>query len=194
MSASSRRILVAYATTTEGQSVRIARHLAETLRAEAVSVDVVDCAAVPRGLRIDAYDGALLGGGVRGGRYPRALLRLLRRQREALSRTPWAFFSVCLTIVSTREQDRAAARELPRRVLGAERLEPGDVAVFPGALRFSGHSRLGGRILFEINKRYLDATDMKEDWEYTDWDEVADFARRFLASVTPVEVGAATPA
>lgn len=45
------------------------------------------------------------------------------------------------------------------------------------------HGRLGARPLYEINCRYLGRTDMSEDCEFTDWDEVETFARRFLASL-----------
>ena len=96
---------------------------------------------------------------------------------------PWAFFSVCLTIAATSEEARAEARALPRRLLTDEGLAPADVAVFGGALRFSRHGRLGARILFAINRRYLPGSAMDRDWEYTDWDEVDAFARRLLATI-----------
>jgi menaquinone-dependent protoporphyrinogen oxidase len=178
MSADSPRALVAYATAgSEGQTERLAARLAETLRGDGARVDVVDCEAPPAGLRLGAYDGVLVGGSVRGGRYRRSLRRFLRAGGDELARIPWAFFSVCLTVAATREGSRAAARELPRRFLRDLRLEPREVAVLGGALRFSRHGRLGGRLLFAINRRYLPETDMDHDWEYTDWDQVDAFAR-----------------
>jgi menaquinone-dependent protoporphyrinogen oxidase len=81
------------------------------------------------------------------------------------------------------EDSRAAARELPRRFLRDLRLEPREVAVFGGALRFSRHGRLGGRLLFAINRRYLPETEMEHDWEYTDWDQVDAFARGLGATL-----------
>jgi menaquinone-dependent protoporphyrinogen oxidase len=183
------RILVAYATAgSEGQTAQIAGRLAEVLRDEGASVDVVDCEARP-GIAVEGYDGALLGGSVRGGRYRRSLRRLLRRQREVLARRPWGFYSVCLTVASQREKDRIRARELPWRLMRKEGLAPRRVAVFAGALRFSHHGRLGARILFAVNRRYLGRDDMSRDWVYTDWDEVAAFAHGFLASVIDARAG-----
>jgi menaquinone-dependent protoporphyrinogen oxidase len=167
------RVLVAYATAgSEGQTQLIAARLAEALRAGGARADVVDCEAPPSGLRLDEYDAALVGGSVRGNRYRRSLRRFLRAGRDELARMPWAFFSVCLTVAATREDDRAAARELPRRFLRELALEPREVAVFAGALRFSRHRRLGARLLFAINRRYLPETDMDHDWVFTDWHEV----------------------
>jgi menaquinone-dependent protoporphyrinogen IX oxidase len=84
------RILVAYATAgSEGQTALIAAGLAETLRAEGATADVIDCDAAPAGLRIDAYDGALVGGSVCGNRYRRSLRRLLRARRGELAAVPW---------------------------------------------------------------------------------------------------------
>ena len=178
------RILIVYATAgSEGQTALIAQRLAGALRVGGASADVVDCAEAPPDLRLGAYDGALVGGSVRGGRYRRSLRRFLRERGAELAGTPWAFFSVCLTVVSEREGYRAAALELPRRMLEEMGLEPREVAVFGGALRFSRHGRLAGRILFAMNRRYLGETDMAHDWEYTDWGDVADFAHRFLASL-----------
>jgi menaquinone-dependent protoporphyrinogen oxidase len=183
VSAAAPRILVAYATAgSEGQTILIAERLAETLRASGASADLVDLdagAAAP----LDEYDGALLGGSVRGGRYRRSLRRLLRARRDELARLPWAFFSVCLTIAATSEEARAEARALPRRLLADERLAPTEVAVLGGALRFSRHGRLGARLLFAVNRRDLPDSAMDRDWEYTDWDEVDALARRLLATI-----------
>ena len=183
MSEAPSRVLIGFATAgSEGQTALIAERLAETLRASGAAAEVVDLDA-ETAPPLDGYDGALLGGSVRGGRYRRSLRRLLRRRQDDLARVPWAFFSVCLTIAATGEDARAEARALPRRLLADEELDPAEVAVFGGALRFSRHNRLGARILFAINKRYLPDTDMDHDWEYTDWDEGDALARRLLATI-----------
>ena len=181
MTVASPRVLVAYATPgSEGQTALIAKRLATTLRAAGAVAEVVDLGAAGAP-PLERYDGALIGGSVRGGRYRRSLRRLLAARRDELARIPWAFFSVCLTIASASEEARAEARALPRRLLADEGLEPAEAAVFGGALRFSRHTRLGARLLFAINRRYLPDTDMDHDWEYTDWDEVDALARRLLA-------------
>ena len=96
---------------------------------------------------------------------------------------PWAFFSVCLTIAATGEETRSRARDLPRRLIAEGGFEPVEVEVFGGALRFSRHGRLGARVLFAMNRRYLPESSMDQDWEYTDWDEVEALAHRLLAAV-----------
>jgi menaquinone-dependent protoporphyrinogen oxidase len=177
------RILVVYATPgSEGQTALIARRLATTLRAAGAVAEVVDLGAADAP-PLERYDGALIGGSVRGGRYRRSLRRLLAARGDELGRMPWAFFSVCLTIAAVSEEAREEARALPRRLLADEGLEPAEVAVFGGALRFSRHSRLGARILFRVNRRDLPEAGMDHDWEYTDWDEVDALARRMLAAI-----------
>jgi menaquinone-dependent protoporphyrinogen oxidase len=180
------RILLAYATAgSEGQTVLIVEHLARALRLQGAAVVVADLEDVHgRAAIAPGYDGVIAGGSVRGGRYRRSLRRFLDRNRTTLAGLPWAFFSVCLTVAATSETARRGAAELPRKLLRRHGLEAGEVAVFAGALRFSRHTRLGARLLFATNRRYLGRTSMDEDWEYTDWDQVDAFGGRFLASLS----------
>jgi menaquinone-dependent protoporphyrinogen oxidase len=186
MTAASPAILVAHASAgSEGQTALIAERLATTLRGAGAVVEVVDLEGGRAPRPFAAYDGLLLGGSVRGGRYRRSLRRLLSDRRDELARARWGFFSVCLTIASASDEARAAAEALPRRVLDGAGLRPAQVAVFGGALRFSRHGRLAGRLLFAINRRHLPETDTDHDWEYTDWAQVDAFARRFLDALRP---------
>jgi menaquinone-dependent protoporphyrinogen IX oxidase len=106
------RVLVAYATAgSEGRTELIAERMVEAVRARGASADTLDCGAAGAAPDLAGYDGALVGGSIRGGRDRRSLARFLDGAGAEPARMPWAFFSVCLFVASNREDHRAAAQD-----------------------------------------------------------------------------------
>ena len=79
-------IVVLYATT-DGQTGRIARHVAAALGAEGMDAQVVDAAAPPPPFSFAGADAAVVAGSIRMGKHQRALTHLVRA-RAARSRYP----------------------------------------------------------------------------------------------------------
>jgi menaquinone-dependent protoporphyrinogen IX oxidase len=172
------RVLVAYATAgSEGQTALIAARLAETARGGGASsssstarLRLRSCGSTRTTGRSSA--GRSAGGGT-GAR--------------------WIASCAALFVASNRESHRATAREYPGRLLRQQGLEPREVVVLGGALRFSRHGWLGRRILSAMNRRYLDERAMDHDGEFTDWDEVEALAERLLAAIRSARGREAAP-
>lgn len=184
------RLLIAYASL-HGQVERIAQRIADVARQRGHQVTLVDVESPPDDLRVDGYDGVVIGGSIHGGHFSQGLLHFIARHHDTLAVQPTAFFAVGLSVASRREKSHAEERELVSRTLTGQGWSPGLVGHFAGALLYSRYSwpmRLMMR--FVASSGGL-STDTSQDHDYTDWGEVARFAASFLA---PFDAHAAHPA
>src|SRR5262245_59888308 len=102
------RILVLYGTT-EGHTAKVARFLADTLRADGVSADILD--ARPALPSPDTYDAVIVAASVHEGGYQRTVRRWVHDHAQALNDKPTAFVSVCLAVLQSEpkvQRDLAA--------------------------------------------------------------------------------------
>ena len=180
------RVLIVFGTT-NGQTTRVARRMAEVLALSGLEVEVVDSAHPPEGfaaMSIGGFDAALVLGSVRMGKHPEALVEFVRLHRKELDAIPNAFVSVSLS--AARGEKPAARREVAKTFqsfatrTGWRAAEQVPVA---GALPYSKYTfRI--RLLLKFINWMLDGdTDTSRDYEYTDWTAVADFARRFGGAI-----------
>lgn len=187
-------ILVAYHTL-EGQSEKIARSIAETLRQQGADSDAIAVPDVPTTLH--AYDGVVVGGSIHGGALHRQLLDFLRRHRDELASRPSAFFSVSLTAGGKDERARKDLSAIVDRALAKVEWRPDDAASFAGTLAYSRYNFLVRFIMKRIAGAQGGSTDTSKDTEYTDWDAVAAFAAamyaRVLAAAPPSATSAPAP-
>ena len=65
-------IVVLYATH-EGQTQRIAEHIAASVRAHGLLADVVNGAHIPESFSLDAYSAAIVAASVHGGRHEKEM-------------------------------------------------------------------------------------------------------------------------
>ena len=169
-------VLVAYATS-EGQTEKVARRVAEELEAAGRGADLADLSDA----RPDAaeYDGVVVGASVHAGGFQRAVTRFAEAEREALSARPSAFFFLSLTAADDAEESREAVAELGAAMEAETGWHPDEVAAFAGALKYSEYGPLKRFVMKRIAKQYDGGTDTSRDYEYTDWEAVAAFAGRF---------------
>lgn len=161
-------ILILYATA-EGQTARIARHIAERLSGPGHSADLVEAHA---GEQIPApadYDAVIVGASVHYGRHPAWLAMALRRHGAALGTRPGAFFSVSL----------GANPEYATSFLSRARWRPDTVATFAGALKYRQYGWFKRLLVQAFARIGGHETDVSHDHEYTDWNAVARFANAF---------------
>jgi menaquinone-dependent protoporphyrinogen oxidase len=176
------KILLAYHSH-DGQTTKIAGHLALRLRELGLEVDGVEARHAPRP---DGYDVVVVGDSIRLGRHSRALTRYLRRHREALEQLPVALFQVSMTSAGHDAEHVAEAERLLARLVDRTGLQPRRRASFAGALRYSEYGWVTQRVMRSIARREGNATDMTRDHEYTDWEEVDAFAAE-VASLAPAK-------
>lgn len=171
--------LVYYATN-EGQTGKIAAHIAETLRGRGHQAMVLDAAegAEPA---LDAYDAVLVGASIHGGRHQESVVEFVTANREALAALPTAFFQVSMSAASeSKAADAAAYLETFLEETG---WNPDRIAQFGGALRFSEMGFLKRLVVKQVVKRGDPDLDISGDSEWTDWDAVENFADDVAAFV-----------
>lgn len=170
-------VLVVYATR-EGQTRKIAEHVAATLRARGDSVDVVDAAALPVSFDLGSYAGAVLAASLHAGKHERELATFAKSHRVALERIPTAFLSVSLTEAAVEDttapvERRAKAAEDVKKTVDAflqeTGLHPAHVWPVAGALAYRDYNTLVRLVMRIIAKRMGGSTDSAHDHEYTDW-------------------------
>ncbi len=169
--------------TTEGQTAKIAQHMAARLRAAGHQADVLHVADLHDDLSLGDYGGALIGASIHEGHHQRYVVRWVKQHREALTRMPTAWFTVCLAINSVHDKDRAEAAAYPQRMTEQTGLSPTRSAVFAGALKYTEYSWLKRLVMKQIVKAEGGSTDTTQDHEYTDWAKVDAFTDAFVADI-----------
>lgn len=183
-------ILIVYGTT-DGHTRKIAQVLAENLRAQLCSVDVVDAAGMLRRLGPEGYDGVIVAASVHIGDYQKAVARWVREHAAALSAMPSAFLSVSLALLERRAQVRSEIISIMERFLERCGWRPTITKMIAGALPYTRYGWLKRLMMKRIVAKAGGDTDTTRDFEYTDWNDLRNLARDFaeLAAQRPVEVG-----
>jgi menaquinone-dependent protoporphyrinogen oxidase len=180
--------LVYYATS-EGQTAKIARRIADRLATHGIAVEVVEAPADVDPARFDAV---LVGDSIHIGHYHRKMRKFLRKRREGLAGRPSGFFSVCLSIASKNEEDRAAARGLVDEMIEDTGWHPDRVAIFAGTRAYTRYGPLTRWVMKRIAAKEGADTDTSRDHEYTDWRAVDAFADAFADDLAGAHATAAT--
>jgi len=172
-------VLIVYATK-EGQTEKIARHIADTVRAAGHDAELVDVQheAPPRDL---ARFQAILVGAPLHGMYPRAITRFVRAHRALLEQKHAAFFSVGLAVASRTSDGRAQTLAVVERFIQSTGWRPARVELIAGALPYSKYNFLVKFVMRRISAHEGGDTDTSRDYEYTDWPAVERFARELVA-------------
>lgn len=183
-----------YYGTGEGQTATVARRVAEALVDRGHDATTVDAAAGLGERSVDAFDAVLVGASVHGGKHQASVREFVREHREALAARPTAFFQVSLSSADERGAEQAAA--YVEEFVADTGWHPDRIGLFGGALRYSEYGFLKRLVMRQIAKRSLPDADASRDVEFTDWNEVADFANDVAAfvegrlGVAPPEAGA----
>ena len=177
------KILIAYGTT-EGQTAKIADHLAEVIRAQGHDVFPMNIereAPAPAG-----YQAVILGASVHKGKHQRWVVDYVRRNRPALEHLPSAFFSVSLAIADGTQKGRLEAEGYVETFVKETGWYPEKVGLFAGALVYTKYNFLLRWVMRRIARsRGSGDLDTKRDYVYTDLDAVQRFAEEFMANFAP---------
>lgn len=176
------RIALLYGTT-EGQTATVSERMADVFRDAGHEPTLIHAEHLPAGFTLGAYDAAVIGASIHGGKHQRYVARFVRDHADALNAMPSAFYSVSLTAAEGTRESWETARGMLQEFLVETGWEPDATAVVPGALRYSRYGTLKRFVMKRIAKRAGGGTDTSRDYEYTDWDEVEGFATDFAASL-----------
>jgi menaquinone-dependent protoporphyrinogen oxidase len=176
-------VLILFATR-EGQTEKIARRMTAVLEARGHRVDLRDVDRTSRELDLRRYQAIFIGSPVRVGSYLPSIVRFVRNRRDALDRTPAAFFSVSLAVASRRGERKTDGRTETLRVVEkltrATGWSPRRIELMAGALPYSKYNFLVRFVMQRISKAAGGDTDTSRDYEYTDWNAVDRFASEFV--------------
>lgn len=174
-------ILIVYGTT-EGQTRKIAEFLAERIRKQGNSVDLVDSATPAADQVVPIYLGAIIGGSVHYEKHQTALT-LVKANLAWLNTIPTAFFSVNLAMLEKDGKGRAEAKQYADRFLNETGLKPVMTRLIAGALKYTQYDFFKRFMLRYFAKPGGAAAEAEQDTEYTDWAEGGTFADEFLSCI-----------
>jgi menaquinone-dependent protoporphyrinogen oxidase len=177
------RILIAYATT-HGQTETIASFIRLKLEQAGLQVTLVNLKEGPPP-PLSEFSGVIIGASIIARGHQPAAAAFIREHRDALNAMPAAFFSVSASAGSSREQGRAAARRLRDEFLAEVGFRPALTESIAGAIKYTRYNFLLRWYMKRASGKNGGSTDTSRDHEYTDWSQVAGFARRFVDIVTP---------
>lgn len=177
------RLLIVYATV-HGQTRKVSEFLAGHLGKGVHKVELHQAENVPAGLDPADFDAVVLTSPLRMGAYRRSVVAFAARHRAALARVPSAFVTVSLSVLNTRDPERARAAH-ERYLAGFVNKtgwRPVVVHKAAGSLDYTRYTLPTRWIMLLIARIVGKSTDTSRDHEYTDWDDLARFADAFAAS------------
>jgi menaquinone-dependent protoporphyrinogen oxidase len=170
------KIIIGYGTT-EGQTARIAEHIANTIRSQGHEAKAVDLNR-SRNVDLRDYDAVIVGGSIHMGKHENYVADFVRQNRTVLTRLPSAFFSVSLAA----HGDTANAEAYLMNFEQETGWHAEQVGLFGGALLYRQYGLFKRWMMKRIvrDKPGGLSMDTSRDHEYTDWDQVRRFTDDFL--------------
>lgn len=161
------KILICYATT-EGQTRKIARHIADTAVDKGHAVELLP---VPEATDIDLkrFNRVILAASVHIGHYQDSICRFAEARATELSDMPSLFLSVSLAAAGHEAEDWRALDHILEDFLTATGWTPEKTAQIAGAYLPSQLDILRRFVLGRIVAKKDPGHDVREDKEYTDW-------------------------
>ena len=175
-------LLIAYSSG-EGQTAKIAQHMAELGRAAQMRVELCDVAHIAPARSLREFDGIIVGGSIHGGKHAPDLVKFVTDHGQALNSRPSAFFSVSLSAAGDDEQQHDAWLCL-NEFLKASGWSPAHKTIIAGAVRYRAYGFLKRMLMKRILKRAGGETDTNRNFEYTDWEQVEAFIAEFFDRMT----------
>ena len=175
-------ILVVYGTT-EGQTRKIARFVADRLRGKGEDVSLIDSTVIDESLEVGRFDAVIAAGSLHNGRHQASLFQFVCDHRSTLQSKPGAFISVSLSMASDDKEDHLDAAECASRFLDITDWKPTVTHLVAGALRYTQYDFFKGWMLRTIAGAKGASTDTSKDHEFTDWADLEAFTDAFLGAI-----------
>jgi menaquinone-dependent protoporphyrinogen oxidase len=174
------RVLIAYGTT-EGQTRKIAEHVAEHLRAQGHTPELFDCARHDAELQIADFDAVVVIASIHEKAHPVYVTRFVQAHLDALQLKPSLFMSVSLS--AAFDDSRAEAQTYVDQFLADTGWKPTLTHLVAGALLHSQYDYYEEQIVerFVLKGREV-AAGAEGDRELTDWDDLSQTVETFMRS------------
>lgn len=178
------RVLVLYFTR-GGHTAKIAGAIAEQLLGRGAQVDVVDInSPAASQIRWDDYQLVALGACVLYGTYDKSVFKFIAEHRDALSARPNSFF--CVNVVARNPEKRIPENnKYLQKFIALSPWTPADLKIVAGKVDYPSwpwYDRWMIQLIMKITKG---PTDPKTVIDYTDWQDVKDYADHLLSLIKP---------
>jgi menaquinone-dependent protoporphyrinogen oxidase len=161
------KLFVGYATT-EGQSRKIARHVADRLADAGHMVELLSLTDA-EGLTLDRFDSAVLVASIHAGQYRKELTGFASKNPGWLDRNPVLFLSVSLAAAGHEAEDWRGLDRIVNDFAQVTGWTPDHVEQVAGAYRPSEYDLFKRFIMKRIIATKDPGADLEADREYTDW-------------------------
>lgn len=171
-------VLIAFGTT-EGQTRKIARHMARSLQDIGHDVELHDCSGRTVAPNVSDFDVIVLAASVHHKRYQTAFYSFVGSNLAALQAKPLAFVSVSLSL--TLASGETEARAYVDDFINETGLRPNAVHLTEGAVRYfqyGSSEELTIDLLVFKGQKKMPKRDANP--EYTDWQALEAFTASFL--------------
>jgi len=177
------RMIILYGTT-EGQTEKIAEHIAAVLNAHGQTTTLVNSEDLSKDFPLTDYDVAIVGASMHSGGYQHSVHDFVKQHQAQLAEMPSAFFSVSMTAAAPTAKERSQLDTHLARFFTETGWHPKQVVSFAGALAYTQYHGPKRWVMRRIARAMHAPTDPSRDYEYTDWEAVT----RFAESLLPVAV------
>ena len=181
-------ILILYSTT-DGHTTKICNRLKQEIEKNANQVTVVAVETFRR-LDLPSFDKIIIGASIRYGKHNKLIFDFIDSNLPLLESKASAFFSVNI-VARKPEKNRPETNPYMRKFLKQTSWRPNKLAVFAGKLdypKYNSLDRLMIRLIMWITRG---PTDPKTVIEFTDWQQVEDFAQIVSEMQREIETGRA---
>lgn len=174
-----KNILLLYATV-EGQTEKIASTISSHLIKAGAKVtvrNVGDKAFIER-LNLVEYDQLVLGASIHAGKIEKEMAAFLNTHIREIEAMPRSMFIV-LMAAATKDPERRelSFAEIRRNLARQVKLPFTDIEMIAGALMYTKYNWFVRWMMKSMVRKEGGNTDTSRDHEYTDWDQVAVYAR-----------------
>ncbi|KMK52264.1 protoporphyrinogen oxidase [[Actinobacillus] muris] len=161
--------------TRDGQTRKIAEKMAQII-GNTTLISLREQPDLPEA-HLSQFDQIIIGSSIRYGHFDPILERFIQQHFELLNAKRSAFFSVNLT---ARKANRSTPQTntYTRKLLARIAWQPDLVEVFAGALLYPRYRWFDRMMIRFIMKITQGETDTRREYEYTDWQQVAQFAEK----------------
>lgn len=180
------KLLIAYAST-EGQTRKIAQHIAERLFDAGHMVELLPLADAGD-VDLNRFDRIILGASIHVGRYQRALAKFIEAHAETLTSKPTLLLSVSLAAAGHDAEDWKALDRIANDLSEATGWTPGRIEQVAGAYRPSEYDILTRFIMRRIIAAQEPDADLAADKEYTDWPALEQILESWIETSDPASV------
>jgi menaquinone-dependent protoporphyrinogen oxidase len=172
--------------TTEGQTRKIARSVADHLEQQAHQTQLVDAVDVPRALDLRDFDAVIIAASVHAGRYQSAVIHFVREHLGAIDTRPNVFLSVSLAAAGDDQEDVEGLKKCVDHFIHETGWTPKRMHDVAGALRYTSYDFLRRWAMKYIAYRKGGPTDTSRDYELTDWDDLSRFVDSLAKDSLPL--------